>query len=116
MQCLNLAKDEKSVLWDDNPFQTSTTRSEKNEDLTDRLKMDRILNCRMPIQLKSVNQFSHYSHFEKKWKWHVMSMWTKHNMTGILFLKYTVFQKSLGLPYNQPTNDNIILTVVVQFQ
>jgi len=33
MQRLNLGRDEKSVWWDDKPFQISTTRSEKNEDL-----------------------------------------------------------------------------------
>jgi len=32
MQRLNLGGEEKSVWWDDKPFQISTTRSEKNED------------------------------------------------------------------------------------
>ena len=35
MQRLNLGRDEKSVWWDDKPFQISTTRSEKNEDLVE---------------------------------------------------------------------------------
>jgi len=35
MQRLDLGSDEKSVRRDDKPFQISTTRSEKNEDLVE---------------------------------------------------------------------------------